>query len=109
VHRATQETNEKAFHLLLRLGYDVSVLDGDGDTALQIATSNNSIEYLSLLLEHWARTFLVGRMSGHALQAASTWGNTDAVRILVQHGARIDAEGSNHCTALIAAVTGFGT
>lgn len=98
---AAFDSHENVRTLLLR-GADVDAVDHDGDTALYYALSVGATSALKELLKHGANPNLSGT-SGVPLSVVADRGWTDAARLLVQHGALVDARSTFGATTGVTA------
>ncbi|GIK03248.1 ankyrin-2 [Aspergillus viridinutans] len=123
LHEAAEQGNKVATQKLLELGADVNAIDTGGlsplhyavwtpqredvsageawDTDEELEYGVNSIAILRLLLGHGALTEVVepDRQQTPLLWASND-GNTEAIRLLLDHGATITASDDEGCTAL---------
>ncbi|KAF7117758.1 hypothetical protein CNMCM5793_006938 [Aspergillus hiratsukae] len=122
--RAAAEWDKAITRKLIELGADVNAMDFDGRSALHHAVGDDVYEagstdevseysvnltaVLQLLLKHGAQTEVAEQNHGETpLLRASINGNTEAIRVLLDHGADITASDDEGCTALhLAAASG---
>ncbi|PNP60522.1 hypothetical protein THARTR1_00546 [Trichoderma harzianum] len=95
----------KTMQILLKLGVDVNAEGGEFGNALQAACNLGELDMVALLLDYGAHVnAVVGKEYGTALQAACSsmrWkGSEDIVRLLLERGADVNAEGGTFGTAL---------
>ncbi|KAJ4857382.1 ankyrin repeats (many copies) domain-containing protein [Trichoderma breve] len=95
----------KTMRILLELGADVNTVSGLFGNALQAACKLGDIDMVSSLLDYGADINAVsGEECGTALQAACAsirWnGSEEIVRLLLERGADVNAEGGKYGTAL---------
>ncbi|KAF4180179.1 hypothetical protein CNMCM8927_005286 [Aspergillus lentulus] len=123
LHEAAEQGNTVTTQKLIELGADVNAIDTGGLSPLHYAVwkpdredasageawdmdeeleyGANSIAILRFLLEHGAQTEAVEPDRRQTpLLWASIDGNTDAMRLLLNHGANINASDDEGCTAL---------
>jgi len=82
----------------------LSARNGDGDTALHIATRRRDAGWLGFLLARGADPNLLSRQGEPPLVLAAQLGFLDGVQLLLREGAKVDAANRRGETALIAAV-----
>lgn len=123
LHEAAEQGDKVTTQKLIELGAEVNAIDSEGLAALHYAVWKprredvsadeawntdeeleydvNSLAILRLLLKHGAQTEVVEPDLGQTpLLWASIDGNTEAIRVLLDHGADITASDSEGCTAL---------
>jgi ankyrin repeat protein len=123
LHEAAEQGNTVTTQNLIELGADVNAIDTGGlsplhyavwkpdredasageawDTDEELEYGANSIAILRLLLEHGAQTEAVELDRRQTpLLWASIDGNTEAISLLLDHGANINASDDEGCTAL---------
>jgi ankyrin repeat protein len=123
LHEAAEQGNTVTTQKLIELGADVNAIDTGGlsplhyavwkpdredasageawDTDEELEYGANSIAILRLLLEHGAQTEAVEPDRRQTpLLWASIDGNTEAISLLLDHGANINASDDEGCTAL---------
>lgn len=104
LHLACQLANAEMANLLLSMGASVDKQDTIHGHALLISSRVGSEEILHSLLESGARIDArAGCCLETALQAASLLGNVRAAKLLIDHGADVNAYGGHYGTALQAA------
>ena len=79
---------------------DVNAVDGNGRTALAVASRNGHLDVVRVLLEHGANVNAVDEDGWTALAVACIDGHLDVVRVLLEHGANVNAVDGNGWTAL---------
>jgi ankyrin repeat protein len=88
-----EKMNVEVVELLLASGAKVGCLDGESDysvmTALGFVAIHGRVRILRLFLEH--RTCLTANEKSQALQVAALSGTLEAVRLLLNHGANVNA------------------
>ena len=89
--------------LLLAKGTDVNAEEGNGRTALKVASACGNGDVVSLLLDHGANVNAGANTTGTALQEASDNGHEAVVRLLVNNGADVNAGGWQHQSASVEA------
>ncbi len=82
---------------------ELNATSNNGNTALILASSHNSIELVRLLLSRGANVHASGEDKNTALLMASTEGHVDIVRLLLNNGAELTEENESGENALIAA------
>lgn len=120
---AASEGHKDVIILLLENHADVNQISRTGASALQAAAFDENIEIVQLLLEYGADINDQGGHDGNALQAAaycgsieSGWygkelqaaafeGKKEIVQLLIDHGAKVDAQGGYFGNALQAAAS----
>jgi hypothetical protein len=117
LHTAAAQGNKVTTRKLIELEADVNAMDFEGRSALHYAVGDivyeepsadgesqysvNMTAVLALLLKHGARTEVKSLHLGQTpLLCASINGNTEAIRVLLDHGADINASDNEGCTAL---------
>jgi ankyrin repeat protein len=80
--------------LLLDHGVDVNAKDKAGITPLVSACEGRHVEVMRLLLERGAEADMWCGWQGHVLNAASSRGQFEAVRLLLQH--KVDVNGTRN-------------
>lgn len=88
---ATRSGDYFMVRLLLRAGANVNIEDSNGETALVSAVSDMPLNMplVKLLIDHGAAT--TGKAGAAALILAARSGNLDAVKLLLAHGANVNA------------------
>lgn len=90
--------------ILVQKGADLNGKEGEGGSALTIASSGGYLGIVQLLLQRGADITAQGRQYGSALTAASYRGHQDVVNFLLQKGADVNAQGGYQGNALQAAL-----
>ncbi|GIZ38905.1 hypothetical protein CKM354_000230400 [Cercospora kikuchii] len=108
LYSATEYGRQKIMELLLDRGADIDAVSGTygSATALQLACSRGDAPIVRFLLDRGADMSVDGAEFGPALQAAVASYNKDIIRMLLEHGAEINARStmnSYYRTALDAA------
>lgn len=93
---------------LFKFDFDKSAVDGDGSSAVILATENKSQDMLSLLLQNGSSVNVVNKKGQAALHIAAEIGDIDLVKCLIQYRADTELEiPSVGTAALIACKRGF--
>lgn len=79
------------YALLIEMGADVNATDGDGRSALHIATSNNDKTAVRLLLDSGAVVNQRDHFHYTPLHMAARSGHTDTAHLLIEAGADVNA------------------
>lgn len=109
---ASQHNQAQMVEELLAYGADVNkrnelgeslltVPNGDGQTALTIASLCDSPEVIKALLQGGTNTEIQHASGGFALTIASARGQVETVKMLLDHGANVDAQNSHRDLLLI--------
>ncbi|KAG0125660.1 ankyrin repeat-containing domain protein [Tuber indicum] len=107
LHVAAQVGQLLMAQLLVDRGINISSHNGDGETALHCAVTTGKVEMVELLLRNKANPNIGAKFGGNILPlhiAAQNKGY-DIVRLLLSHGADINATDSEGRTALSFAVS----
>jgi ankyrin repeat protein len=96
---------ERSLRLALQFGFEVDVRDSFGNTALQIAANRGYFQLARILLEHGADPQAKSKRMGPPLEEAVCSRNSNTIQLLIDRGIDVDAQGSRHDTALIAAIS----
>jgi len=86
--------------ILLDKGADPNLQDTRGDTALYLATEQNSLEVVQLLLDKRANPNLQNKYGETALHIAVEEENAEIVKLLLEKGANVDLQDRDGHTAL---------
>ena len=98
---ASTRGHESIVRLLLSAGADVNAYSEIRETPLMAASGfNKDASVVQLLLAHNANVNAIGGVFGTALNSASFYGNLDAVRILLDGGADVNARERQNKMAL---------
>ncbi|CAM9626260.1 unnamed protein product, partial [Laminaria digitata] len=103
IHVAVKLGYEKIVTLLLRSGADKNGLDGKGRTPLHLASIYGQLRPAEVLLSWGADVSVVVVTSGYehwALGFAARMGHISVLKLLVRHGADVNAASSRGLTAL---------
>lgn len=95
-------------HAALDSGADIAIVDGDGAGVLRYALGNANLDVLELLLDcgpdlNAPSTSASMQRGMHILHAFSEHGWDDRVRLLVAHGAAVNATGAGGVTSTMLA------
>jgi len=82
--RAGMEAHEKCFELLLELGVNVNVVDGQGNSALLCAAENGNRSAVTMLMKNGADAKLANRQKENFIHAAVKGGNAHVVQVAVR-------------------------
>jgi uncharacterized protein len=85
---------------LIDRGADVTLQDGDGDTALHLTVQNGNAELTKLLLSKGAPVNIKNKVGGTPLMWAASTGNEEQARLLLEHGADPSLKDEDGTTAL---------
>ena len=111
-HNAASKGAISMMTFLIEHGADVNARNREGGTPLHNAASEGDISMMTLLIEHGADVNAQsGLIYGNALQiaaAAAAAGNSDIVRLLLKHGAKVDPPGRKWENLLREARSEFG-
>lgn len=95
------------FNLLIERGADVNIVSSDrGDSALSIASGNNQLDKVRILLEKGANPNVTPTNGLSPLINASSKGYTDLARLLLDNGADPNLANGNYTPIIAAAGTG---
>ncbi|KAE8362703.1 hypothetical protein BDV27DRAFT_15755 [Aspergillus caelatus] len=86
--------------------YTIDDRNGNGETALMLASQNGHNDAVNTLLQRGANFNAQGGEYGNALQAASYRGHDKIVQILLEKGADVNAQGGQYGNSLQAASYG---
>ncbi|CAD7700374.1 unnamed protein product [Ostreobium quekettii] len=102
IHKASSEGHYDVVKLLVDKGALVNFCTSTGSTPLHYAGSAGKGDVLKLLVESGCpvNAMSTGNLSCSALYCAASSGQLEAVDLLLQHGAEVDAICTNDCTAL---------
>lgn len=101
IHHAAVLDHEEVLNMLLLKGANREILDKSGRSPLIVATEGGCLRAMSALLDAGADVDL--RYSDgmySALDCAAVEGDLNALRLIIKHGARVDATDRNGRTAL---------
>ena len=102
VHIAVQYCSTMVLDKMIGSGFDLNIQDNKGYTPLFYAVIANNIPTLELLLQqnininHACKEY--GRRPIHV---AAQFGNLDALKVLIEHGAKVDSLDNHHHTPII--------
>jgi len=92
---------------LIRRGADINAQDGEGNTALMHqADQNPSVAMITQLLSFGATVDQRNNLGYTALREAAFWNRSEMVRLLIRHGADVNALDSKRRTILKSIVNG---
>ena len=101
---AIRNNNLEMISLLLGLGLvDINFVDADGNTPLMIATTQNYIEIVKMLINNDANRDLTNNYGVTALIFAAFFDYMDLVKFLVESGVNLDLTNKDGRSALIIA------
>lgn len=101
IHRAAVLDHEETVHILLLKGADKDILDGSGRSALIIAAEGGCLRAMNALLAAGADVgFRYSDGMYSALDCAAVEGDLNALTMIIQHGASVDAADADGRTAL---------
>ncbi len=105
IHYAAENGDLRRVQTLLSSGTPVDEIDSHGSTALTYAVRNGHVEIVQLLLDKGAN-IEIGDSAAHGTPLIwAAYKNQEAVvRLLIQHGANINATTADGMTALDAAI-----
>lgn len=85
---------------LIDRGADVTLQDGDGDTALHLTVQNGNVALTNLLLAKGAPVNVKNKVGGTPLMWAAATGNEELAKLLLEHGADPSIKDEDGVTAL---------
>ena len=94
--RAVRENNSADVDRLLRAGADVKAANRYGVRALSLACINGDAAIIEKLLKAGADPNAAGAESESPLMTIARTGNVDAAKVLIAHGAKVDARETWH-------------
>ncbi len=94
--RAVREDKPAEVERLLRAGADVKAANRYGVTALSLACINGNAAVIDKLLKAGADPNAVGAENETPLMTVAHTGNVDAAKLLIAHGAKVDAREAWH-------------
>lgn len=102
---AIEDDDETLLDQAIALGVDLNTIDVSGNTALYYAALGNHVPIMVMLLQHGANPNLVVA-DGCTPLIGAAWGNTAAVRALLELGADVNQAENSGMTALMWAAHG---
>ena len=99
LHSASAEGHLQVVQYLLRYGVDVNIRDSGLETPLSLASWRGHCGVIQCLLEHGADVRLRDQFQNTPLILAMYWG-VEAVRLLLEHNAEVNAQDKEGLTAL---------
>jgi len=102
LHRAVQNGNREVAELLIANGANIEARSDFGDTPLffAIASDDNDLSVVTLLLEAGASISATDNQRGTPLHSAAFHGDPDIVTLLIEHGADVNAKSEDGGTPL---------
>jgi ankyrin repeat protein len=103
LNSAINQERKDLSEFLIQRGADVNAKDQWGNTSLYLAIRNDDLDIMNILIANGAEVDIKhtrGGMEETALHYAAIRGRTEAVRVLLEAGANINAKNDNGQTAL---------
>lgn len=92
IHRAAANDDSELIESLIESGTDVNTTEGAGISALHVAASECRLGVAEFLIGKGASASIEGQDQSTPLHHAARSGCVEAMKLLVEHGAEIDAE-----------------
>jgi uncharacterized protein len=103
---AVKNNDIKELRSLLHQGADANACDDDSDNVLMYAAIYSSIDVMQMLLENGSKPDVRNRLGETALMWSAH--DPDKIKLLLQHGADINAKAKSGNTILLIACVGYG-
>ena len=104
IHQVNWLNYKNIISTLIKNGLNINHQDTSGSFALSIASSEEHIKLIELLLEYRAHVNLQDSEGISSLMEASVSGNNKICQLLLRYGARIDLQDAKGWTSLMMAV-----
>ena len=95
IFTAAEHGDLPSLSVVLHYQLDLNIRDADNNTALILATVNNHIAAMRMLLNHGASVEAAGNNGFTPLNAAAYRGCIDAAKLLIAHGASLESRAAD--------------